>query len=73
MVGITLNNPVFTYGDNQSMVWASLFPDYTPKNISSATAHHFFIEVVVRKEWITGYIKTSEKKMELMTKTVLAG
>ena len=47
--------------------------DSTLKNKSIAVPYHFVREVVARKEWITGYIKTSENYLGLMTKTVSWG
>ena len=70
MVGIPVNSPVFKYVDNHSVLWNIEFPDSTLKNKSSAIAYHFVREVVARKDWITGYIKTSENCSGLITKTV---
>ena len=73
MMGILVNNTVFTYGDNHIVVWDTTVTDYTLKNKSSAVAYHFVREGISRKEWITGYIKTSENCSGLMTKTVSSG
>ena len=59
MMGIPVNNHVFTYGDNQIMLWDTTVTDSTLKNESSAVAFHFVREDVLRKECITGYIKNS--------------
>ena len=73
MTRITVNNPVFKYRDNQSLLWNTAVPDYTLKEKSIAVAYNLVREGVARKEWITGYIKTSENCGGLMTKTVSSG
>ena len=69
-MGIPVNNTVFTYIDNHSMLWNTAVPDSTLKNKSCAVAYHFVREGVVREEWITGYIKTLENYSDMMTKEV---
>ena len=64
---------MFTYENNQNMLWNTEIPDSTLKKKSRAVAYHFVIEGVVRKEWITRYIKTSEKNSDLLTKTICSG
>ena len=59
MMGIPVNNHVFTYGDNQIMLWDTTVTDSTLNNESSAVAFHFVREDALRKECITGYIKNS--------------
>ena len=73
MMEIPVNNPVFTYGDNQSVLWNTQVPDSTLKNESIAVAYHFVREGVAKKEWVTGYINTSENCSDLIKKTVSSG
>ena len=49
MMGILVNNTVFTYGDNHIVVWDTTVTDSKLKNKSSAVAYHFVREGVVRK------------------------
>ena len=49
MMRIPVNNPVFTYGDNQSVLWNTAVPDYTLTNKSSTVVYHFVREGVSRK------------------------
>ena len=60
MMDIPVKNPVFPYGDNQSLLWNTVVPDSTVKKKSSAVDYHFVREGVASEEWITCYIKTSE-------------
>ena len=73
MMGITVNNPFFTYRDIHSVLWNTSVPDSTLNKKSSAVAYYFIRSDVARKEWITGYIKTSDHCLGLITKTVSSG
>ena len=41
IMGIPLNNPVFTYGDKKIVLWNIAVTDSTLKKKSSAFAYHF--------------------------------
>ena len=73
MMDIPVKNPVFPYGDNQSLLWNTVVPDSTVKKKSSAVDYHFVREGVAKKEWVTGYINTSENCSDLIKKTVSSG
>ena len=73
MVGILVNNTVFTYIYNQSVLWNTAVTDSIIKKKSSSVAYHFVWEGVARKEWISGCIKTSYNCLDLITKTVSSG
>ena len=68
MMGIMVKNHVFTYEDNQSVLWNTMAPDSTLKMISIAIAYNFVGDGVARKGWITGYFKTSKNYSNLLTK-----
>ena len=55
------------------MLWNTAVPDYTLSNKSSAIAYHFVREEVSRRECITGFIKTSDNCLDLITKTISSG
>ena len=61
MMEIWVKNTVFTYRYNQSVLCNTVVPYSMLKKKSSAVAYHFLRKGVARKEWITRYIKTSEK------------
>ena len=61
IMGLLVKNPVLIYGDNQSLLCNTAVNDYTIKEKSSVVEYQFVREVVAGKEWITGYIKTSER------------
>ena len=62
MMGIPVNNPVFTYGDNQSVLWNTSVPDY-----------HYVREGAARDKWRTCYMKTLVNPSAVLTKPVPAG
>ena len=73
MMGITVNNPCFVYGDNQSVLWNMTIPDSMLKNKTSSVAYHFVGEGVSKDCWRTTYIKSSENPADLLTKALPAG
>ena len=73
MMGIPVNNPVFTYGDNQSVLWNTSVPDSTLKKKSNSIAYHYVREGAARDEWRTSYVKTIVNPSDILTKPVSAG
>jgi hypothetical protein len=73
MMGIPVNNPVFTCGDNQSVLWNTSVPDSTLKKKSNSIAYHYVREGAARDEWRTSYVNTSINPADLMTKPVPSG
>ena len=49
MMDILVNNPAFTYRNNQSLLWNTAVTDSTLKKKSSAVAYHFVTEGVARR------------------------
>ena len=49
MMGVPVNNTVFTYGDNHIVVWDTEVTDSTLMNKSSDVAYHFVREGISRK------------------------
>ena len=72
MMGIPVSNPVFIYGDNQSVLWNTTLPESTLKNNSNSIAYQFVREGNAREEWRTAYIKTDTNPSGLMTKALPA-
>ena len=52
MMGITVDEPVFVFGDNQSILANTTAPSSTLKKKSNAIAYHFVREGRARDEWI---------------------
>ena len=72
MMGITVDEPTFVYGDNQSVLANTTLPASTLKKKSNAIAYHFVREGCARDEWRTTYINTNDNVADLLTKP-LAG
>jgi hypothetical protein len=72
MMGITVDEPAFVFGDNQSVLANTTAPGSTLKKKSNAIAYHFVREGCARDEWRTAYINTDENVADLLTKP-LAG
>ncbi len=72
MMGITVDEPAFVFGDNQSVLANTTAPSSTLKKKSNAIAYHFVREGCARNEWRTTYINTNDNVADLLTKP-LAG
>jgi hypothetical protein len=72
MMGITVDEPTFIFGDNQSVLANTTNPTSTLKKRSNAIAYHFVREGVARDEWRTTYINTHDNIADMLTKP-LAG
>jgi len=72
MRGITVDEPAYVFGDNQSVLANTTAPGSTLKKKSNAIAYHFVREGCARDEWRTTYINMDEDVADLLTKP-LAG
>lgn len=73
MMGIPCDDPVYIYGDNQSVLANTTRPDSTLKKKSQSIAYHFVREGVARNEWRTTYINTHDNEADLLTKLLPSG
>ncbi len=60
MMGITVDEPAFVFGDNQSVLANTTAQSSTLKKKSNAIAYHFVREGCARDEWRTTYINTND-------------
>jgi hypothetical protein len=72
MMGITVNEPTFVFGDNQSVLANTTAPASTLKKKSNTIACHFVREGCAHDEWQTAFINTNDNIADLLTK-LLAG
>ena len=72
MMGIPVLGPTYIYGDNQSVLYNTTIPKSTIKKKSQSLCYHFVREGVARKEWKTGYVKTTENPADVLTKPLSA-
>ena len=73
MMGVSVNNPCFIYGDNQSAPWNTSVPDSMLKKKTSSVAYHFVCEGVSSDEWKSNYINTKENPANILSKNLPAG
>ena len=73
MMGISCDDPMFIYGDNQSVLANTTIPDSTLKKKSQSITYHFVQEGAARNEWRTTYVNTHENEADLLTKQLPSG
>jgi hypothetical protein len=72
MMGITVDEPAYVFGDNQLVLANTTAPGSTWKKKSNAIAYHFAWEGCACNEWQTAYLNTDKNVADLLTKP-LAG
>ena len=73
MMGIFCDNPMFIYGDNQSVLANSTIPDLTLKKKSQSIAYHFVREGAAWDKWRTTSVNIHENETDLLTKQLPSG
>jgi hypothetical protein len=68
MMGITVDEPAYVFGDNQSVLANTSALALTLKKKSNAIAYHFVREGCAKDEWRTAYINTHDNVADLLTK-----
>ncbi len=67
-MGITVDEPAFIFGDNQSVLANTTAPASTLKKKCNAIAYQFVREGCARDEWLTVYINKHDNFANLLTK-----
>ena len=73
MMGITVTQPIFIYGDNKSVLWNVTVPDSMLKKKCHGIAYHYCREGAARGEGIAGYINTKLNPGDILTKNLPSG
>ena len=73
MMGITVDEPAYVFGDNQSVLANTSASASTLKKKSNAIAYHFMREGCAKDEWRTAYINTHDNVVDLLTKPLPSG
>ena len=73
MMGIPVDFPTFTFGDNQSVLVNSSKPHSSLKKKSSSIAFHFVREGVAKDEWRVAYINKNLNCADLGKKSLPSG
>jgi hypothetical protein len=73
MMGIPIDGPTYTYGDNMSVLHNTQKPESTLKKKSNSIAYHLVREAVAMGEMLTGYVNTDDNVADLLTKALPRG
>ena len=73
MMGISLPDPTYIFGDNQSVLANTSRPHSVLRKKSSSIAYHFVREGVARDEWRTTYLNTNHNPSDILTKSLPGG
>jgi hypothetical protein len=73
MMGITVDEPDYVFGDNQSFLANTSAPASTLKKKSNVITYHFMRERCARDEWRTANINTHDNVTDLLTKPLPSG
>jgi hypothetical protein len=66
MMGMTVDEPMFVFGDNQSVLTNTTAPVSTLRNKSNAISYHFIQEGCARNQWHTAYVNTKNNVADLI-------
>ena len=73
MMGISVSEPTFVFGDNQSVLANVTRPHSVLKKKSSSIAYHFVREGVAKDEWRSTYLNTHLNPSDMLTKSLPGG
>ena len=73
MMGIPMEDPVYIYGDNQSVLANTTVPESMLKKKSNSIAYHYVREGCAADMWRTSYINTEWNPADLLSKPIPAG
>ena len=73
MMGISCDNPMFIYGDNQLVLANTTIPDSMLKKKSQSITYHFVRKGAAKDKWQMTYVNTHENEADLLTKQLIPG
>ena len=73
MMGVSVPEPTYIYGDNMSVIHNTQRPESILKKKSHSICYHAIRESVAMGESLTGHISTHENCADLATKIVPGG
>ena len=73
MMGVPIEGPTHTYGDNMSTIHNTHCPESQLKKKSNSTCYHAVREAVTMGELLTGHVKPDENPADLLTRVVGGG
>jgi len=73
MMGIEIDGPTYTYGDNMSVIHNTQRPESTLKKKSNSICYHVARESVAMGETLTAHMPTASNPADLATKVIPSG
>ena len=72
-MGVEIAGPMYTYGDNMSVIHNTQRPESRLKKKSNSICYHACREAVAMGEILIAYISTNDNIADLMTKVLPGG
>jgi hypothetical protein len=73
MMGVPIDEPIYVFGDNMSVIHNTQKPESTFKKKSNSICYHFVRESVAMGEALTCHIKSEENDADICTKILPGG
>ena len=73
MMGVPVEEPIYIYGDNMSVIHNTQKPQSTLKKKSNSICYHFVREAVAMGECLTSHIRSEENPADICTKIIPGG
>ena len=73
MMGILVDEPVYIYGDNMSVIHNTQRPESTLKKKSNSICYHYMREAVAMGEVMTSHIRSENNPADICTKIISGG
>jgi hypothetical protein len=73
IMGISINEPTYIYGDNMSAIYNTSRPESMLRKKANSICYHYIHENVAADECQTGHISTHENCTDIATKPLCSG
>jgi Reverse transcriptase (RNA-dependent DNA polymerase) len=73
MMGIPIEEPMYCYGDNMSVIHNTQKPESTLKKKSNSICYHFCREAVAMGEVLTAHVRSEDNPADICTKLIPGG
>ena len=73
MMGVSLDEPTYVYGDNMSVIHNTQRPESTLKKKSNSICYHYACESVTMNEHLTWHFQSEDNPSDLKTKLIPGG
>jgi hypothetical protein len=73
MMGVPIDEPVYCYGDNMSVIQNTQNPESTLKKKSNSICYHFIRESIAMGEAMTAHIRSEDNPADICTKLIPGG